>query len=399
MPLTVYMLGASIFVLGTSEFMLAGLLPALAADLAVSIPDAGLLISAYAIGMLFGAPLFAAATLRLPRKPTLLSSLGVFAAGHVAGALAPTYGVLFASRVLSAVACAGFWAVATATTVALVPEERRGRALALVAGGLTLANVIGAPLGTFLGQHLGWRSAFWAVAVLALAAMGGVALLVGETRRAGEEPPRLRHELRAYRRPQVWLALGITVLTTAATMATFSYLAPLLTEAAGLASGWVPAVLALYGIGTLIGISLGGRLADVSPLWTLAAGLTGQIAVAAALALAGTSTTVAVAGALALGLAGFLTNPALNTRVFALAEEAPTLAGASNVTGFNIGIVLAPWVSGSTIEAGFGYLSVTWSTIAFGVVALGAVALAATLRRRTHSALQHTGAVPVTEAC
>ncbi|AXB43014.1 Cmx/CmrA family chloramphenicol efflux MFS transporter [Amycolatopsis albispora] len=381
MPIAVYVLALSIFALGTSEFMLSGLLPPIAADLGVSIPDAGLLISAFAVGMLVSAPLLAAATLRLPRKLTLLGMLAVFLLGNVVGALSPAYGLLFASRVVSAAAAAGFWAVAAVTTVAMVPEQRRGRALAVVAGGLTVANVLGVPAGTWLGQVAGWRSAFWAVAVLTAVAMAGVLLLVPSVRPAAERPS-LRGELRSYRNPQLWLAFGITSASTAMAMATFSYLAPLLTEVSGLPSNWLPAVLGLYGVGAVIGITAGGRFADVHPLRTLAGGIGAAVVVLAVLAAAGSSVTVAVAAAFLLGLTGFVTNPALNVRVFALASSAPTLAGASNVSAFNVGIVLAPWLGGLTIDAGLGYLSVTWVSIAVGVVALGGVALASSRQQR-----------------
>ncbi|MGC7099667.1 Cmx/CmrA family chloramphenicol efflux MFS transporter [Amycolatopsis lurida] len=381
MPIAVYVLALSIFALGTSEFMLSGLLPPIAADLGVSIPDAGLLISAFAVGMLVAAPLLAAATLRLPRKLTLLGMLAVFGLGNLVGAVSPDYGLLFASRVVSAAAAAGFWAVAAVTTVAMVPERRRGRALAVMAGGLTVANVLGVPAGTWLGQFAGWRSAFWAVAALTAIAMIGVLLLVPSVRPAAERPS-LRGELRSYRNPQLWLAFGITSASTAMAMATFSYLAPLLTEVSGLPVDWLPAVLALYGVGAVIGITAGGRFADVHPLRTLAGGIGAAVVMLAVLAVAGASTTVAVIAAFLLGLTGFVTNPALNVRVFALASSAPTLAGASNVSAFNVGIVLAPWLGGLTIDAGLGYLSVTWVSIALGVLALGGVALASTLQQQ-----------------
>lgn len=380
MPLAVFVLGLSVFALGTSEFMIAGLLPPLAADLGVSIPDAGLLVSAFAAGMLVGAPLLAAATLRLPRKLTLVAMLAVFALGHVVGAVAPSYELLLATRVVSALACAGFWAVAAVTAISLVPEDRRGRAMAVVAGGLTTANVLGVPLGTALGQSGGWRAAFWAVAALTALALAGVLLLVPRAGGARQRPD-LRLELRAYRRGALWLALGITALTTAATMATFSYLAPLLTDVTGLAGSWVPIALALFGVGALIGITAGGRLADTRPLATLAASLVATLAVFVALAMDASSAPLTLALVFLLGFLGFLTNPSLNTRVFALAGAAPTLAGATNVTAFNVGIVVAPWLGGLAIDAGWGYLSVTWVSLAFAVAALAAVG-AARLRER-----------------
>src|SRR6478609_208610 len=178
MPMAVYILGLSVFALGTSEFMLSGLLPPIADDMDVSIPKAGLLISAFAIGMVVGAPLLAVATLRLPRRATLVALIAVFGLGQVAGALAPTYAVLFASRVVSALACAGFWAVGAAVAVAMVPATSRARALAVMIGGLSVANVLGVPAGAFLGEGLGWRAAFWAVGAASAIALVGIVTLV-----------------------------------------------------------------------------------------------------------------------------------------------------------------------------------------------------------------------------
>jgi MFS transporter, DHA1 family, chloramphenicol resistance protein len=380
MPLAVVVLGFSAFVLGTSEFMLTGLLPQIASDLEVSIPDAGLLISAYAVGMFVGAPVMAAATLKLPRKLTLLAMQATFLVGHVVGALAPTYGVLFGTRMISAFAQAGFMAVAFAITINLVPVDRRGRAMATLIGGITVATVIGVPAGTFVAQQAGWRSTFWVVA--ALCAITGVVVLrvvpsVDNVRRR----PRLRAELGAYRNPRLWLALTITSLTIAATFATASYLAPVLTDVTGLHPHWVPVVLSLFGVGSVIGIGIGGRLADRHPLHALAGGVVGTGVALVALALGARTAPVAVAAILLLGLAGFVVNPALNVRAFALAATAPTLGGASNISAFNVGLMAAPWLGGLTIDAGLGYLSVTWVSFVLAVVALAGIVLAAKLDR------------------
>ncbi|MFF1615294.1 Cmx/CmrA family chloramphenicol efflux MFS transporter [Amycolatopsis sp. NPDC058278] len=377
MPLAVFVLGLSVFALGTSEFMITGLLPGMAADLHVSIPDAGLLISAFAVGMVVGAPLLAIGTLRLPRRRTLLALLAVFVAAHVVGALAESYVLLFATRVVAAFACAGFWAVALATTIALVPAGRRGRAMAVLVGGLTVANIAGVPAGTFLGQHAGWRTAFWAVAVVTVVAVAGVALLVPET--TGDAAS-VRGELRLYRRGRVWLALGVIALAQAMIFAAFSYLAPLLTETDGLPEGWVPGVLALFGVGALIGITAGGRLADRRPFATLYGCL--GLALAALLVLAlTTDALVAVAAVMAFGVAGFGANPALNVRAYHAAGDAPTLVGASTTAAFNVGNTIGPWLGGVAIDAGLGFPSVAWTGIALGVATLAALTVAAAVQR------------------
>jgi DHA1 family chloramphenicol resistance protein-like MFS transporter len=376
-PLAVFVLGLSVFSLGTSEFMITGLLPGMAADLHVSIPDAGLLISAFALGMVVGAPLLAIGTLRLPRRRTLLVMLGVFVAAHVVGALADGYALLFATRVVAALACAGFWAVATATTIALVPVDRRGRAMAVLVGGLTLANVAGVPVGTFLGQHAGWRTAFWAVAAATLLAVAGVAALVPATTGG---PLSVRGELRLYRRGRVWLALGVIALAQAMIFAAFSYLAPLLTETDGLPEPWVPGVLALFGVGALIGITVGGRLADRRPFATLYGCL--GLALAALLVLAlTTDALVATAAVLVFGVAGFGANPALNVRTYQVAGDAPTLVGASTTAAFNVGNTVGPWLGGVAIGAGLGFPSVAWTGLALGVATLAALTVAAAVQR------------------
>ncbi|WP_405717486.1 Cmx/CmrA family chloramphenicol efflux MFS transporter [Streptomyces sp. NBC_00046] len=384
MPLAVYVLGMSAFALGTSEFMLAGLLPAIASDLGVSVPDAGLLVSAFAVGMLVGAPLLAVLTLRMPRRATMAGLLLVFVLGHVLGAVTDDYATLFASRVVSALACAGFWAVGAATAVSLVPSDRRGRAMAVMVGGMTVANVLGVPSGAYVAQQFGWRAVLWCVAVCALLALAGLLALVPQGSGSGGSGPRLRAELRAYTDGRVWLALATTALTSAGIFAAFSYLAPLLTDTAGLPVSWVPGLLALFGVGSVAGITLGGRFADGYPFGTLYAGIGAVALVLATLALAlptGAAVPLAVAVFL-FGVAGFAVSPALNARVFALADAAPTLAGATNVSAFNLGNTIGPWLGGLTIDAGLGYPSVCWLGAGLSVAALGTVGVSATLSHR-----------------
>ncbi|MFF3745249.1 Cmx/CmrA family chloramphenicol efflux MFS transporter [Streptomyces kronopolitis] len=384
LPLAVYVLGLSVFALGTSEFMLSGILQPLARDLRVSIPQAGLLVSAFAIGMVVGAPVLAAATLRLPRRTTLIALLALFGLGQVAGALSPSYGVLFVSRVLSALACAGFWAVGAAVAVSLVPVTARARAMAVMVGGLSIANIVGVPAGALLGEHAGWRAAFWAVA--GLAALGLVGVIAAVPRTAvptGEDRPQLRRELTIYKDKQVWLALTATALNGAAVFALFSYLSPLLTDTAGLAESWVPTVLALFGVGALIGTFLGGRIADAHLFGTLFGGIAASTVVLAVLALTARSPVAAVALSLLLGVTAFTTAPALNARMFNVANAAPTLAGATTTAAFNIGNTLGPWLGGLTIGAGWGYPSVAWTGAALAAGAVILTAFAFRLHRAT----------------
>ncbi|MER5225734.1 Cmx/CmrA family chloramphenicol efflux MFS transporter [Streptomyces flaveus] len=384
MPLAVYILGLSVFALGTSEFMLSGLLPAIADDMSVSIPRAGLLISAFAIGMVVGAPLLAVATIRLPRRTTLISLITVFGLGQIAGALAPNYAVLFASRVISALACAGFWAVGAAVAVAMVPANARARALAVMIGGLSIANVLGVPAGAFLGDHLGWRSAFWAVAAASGIALVGVVTLIPAIPLPAEKP-RLKRELRIYRDHQTWLTISIVALAAGGVFCTFSYLAPLLTDVAGLAEGWVPTVLALFGIGALVGTTIGGRIADAHLFGVLLSGIAASTVLLIALALLGQYALAAVALSFLLGVSAFYTAPALNARMFNVAGAAPTLAGATTTAAFNLGNTGGPWLGGAVIDAGFGYASTAWAGAAMTVTAGAASAFSLRLHRRPAS--------------
>lgn len=402
MPVAVYVLGLSVFALGTSEFMLSGLLQPLARDMGVSIPKAGLLVSAFAIGMVVGAPLLAAATLKLPRRTTLVALLAVFGLGQVAGALAPSYGVLFASRVVSALACAGFWAVGAAVAVSLVPVTARARAMAVMVGGLSIANIAGVPAGAFLGQHAGWRAAFWAVAGLsALGLVGVLALVPGTKPPTGADAPRLRTELGIYRDRQVWLALATTALNGAAVFCLFSYLAPLLTDTAGIDEGWVPTVLALFGVGALIGTAIGGRIADAHLFATMYGGIAASAAVLTVLALTAHTPAAAVGMALLLGVTAFATAPALNARMFNVANAAPTLAGATTTAAFNIGNTVGPWLGGLVIGAGWGYPAVAWTSAGLAALAVGTTAVASRLHRATAGSrviAGSSGAVPTASA-
>ncbi|MFD6812192.1 Cmx/CmrA family chloramphenicol efflux MFS transporter, partial [Streptomyces anthocyanicus] len=384
MPLAVSVLGLSVFALGTSEFMLSGLLQPIADDMDVSIPQAGLLISAFAIGMVVGAPLLAVATLRLPRKTTLVALITVFGLSQLAGALAPSYGILFASRVVSALACAGFWAVGAAVAVAMVPADTRARALAVMIGGLSIANVLGVPAGAFLGEHLGWRSAFWAVAAASAIALVGVVTRIPHLP-LPETKPRLRQELTIYRDRQVLLAITVTALAAGGVFCAFSYLAPLLTDVSGLDEAWVSGVLALFGIGALIGTVIGGRVADAHLFGVLLTGITASTVFLVALALFAAVPAATVTLAFLLGVSAFYTAPALNARMFDVAGAAPTLAGATTTAAFNLGNTAGPWLGGTVIDAGLGYASPAWAGAAMTLLALATAALALRLTRARKS--------------
>lgn len=383
MPLAVYILGLGIFAQGTSELMLAGLLPEIAADLRVTIADAGLLISGFAAGMLVGAPVLAVVTRRWPRRTALLVFLAIFALAHVAGAVTSDHTVLLWTRGIGAFVYAGFWAIAAAVAIGSVPESERGKAMGVVAGGLTVATVVGLPAGTMIGQQFGWRAAFWVVAVMSALAMIGVRAWVPADRPArSATATALSEDVRRLRNPRLWLAYLTTALSTTALLVSFSYLAPLLTGATGIGPSWVPAVLVLYGIGSLIGISVGARTSDRWPIPTLWVGITGVVVVSVGLATFAEAAWLVLPLVFLLGAFGFGTTPTLNSRPIGIAGGAETLVAAGNVSAFNLGITAGPWLGGIAIDSGAGYPSVGWIGAVVGVLALAMVAMSVRAARR-----------------
>lgn len=403
MPFAVYVLGLAVFAQGTSEFMLSGLLSGIAADLDVSLSAAGLLTSAFAVGMVVGAPLMALAGRTWPRRRALLLFLAVFVAVHVAGALTPSYGVLLATRFVGALANAGFWAVALTTAVAMVPDRLKGRATAVVVGGVTIACVVGVPAGAVLGERWGWRSAFWAVAIVSLPAFlavlrsipGGRGGRDGTGVGAAPVPASVpvRDELRALTGPLLRAVLLTMALVQGATFCTFSYLEPLLTRETGLGEGWVPVSLALFGAGSFAGVSLAGRFADARPVAVVATGMAALALGWAALALTAGSPVAALVLVPLLGLFAFGTGTALITRVLGLAPGAPTLAGAFSTTAFNLGATLGPWAGGLALDAGFGYRAPVWVSALLMVLALFVAATTTAKGRRPRAGERRPSAV------
>ncbi|MGW6735678.1 Cmx/CmrA family chloramphenicol efflux MFS transporter [Streptomyces sp. NPDC055013] len=368
MPFALFLLGVAVFAQGTSEFMLSGLVPDIARDLGVSVPAAGALTSAFAMGMVVGAPLMAALARRWSRRGALLGFLGVFLAVHVVGAVTDSFAVLVVTRVVGALANAGFLAVALVTAVALVEPEAKGRATSTLLGGVTLACVVGVPAGALLGQLWGWRAAFRAVALVSLPAVVAVARSVPGGAGGASEHPALRGELRALRSPRLRLTLLLGALVNGATFCTFTYLAPLVTNVTGLADGWVPVVLALFGAGSFVGVGVGGRFADRWPRAVLVGG-GGVLCLGwGALALGAGTPAVAlglvfVQGALSFGVGSTLISQALYA-----APGAPTLSGGFATAAFNMGAALGPWLGGTAIGSGLGYRAPVW--VSAGLVAL-----------------------------
>ncbi|NUT51762.1 MAG: MFS transporter [Saccharothrix sp.] len=372
MPFPLYLLALAVFAMGTSEFMLSGLLPDIASDLDVTVGSTGVLTSAFAIGMVVGAPVVAALARDWPRRPSLLGFLLAFAAAHVVGAVTTSFPVLSATRVVAALANAGFLAVALTAAATLVPADRKGRAVAVLLSGTTVAMIAGVPGGSLLGTAFGWRTTFWAVAALCLPAALGIVRGV-PAGRAGEGAtggPALRAELVQLTRPRLVLVMVLGALVNAATFASFTFLAPVVTGVAGLGEWWVPVVLVLFGAGSFVGVTVAGRLSDRRPGRVIAVGgpllLVGWPALAAAAdEPAALLTLVFLQGALSFALGGTLI-----TRVLYEAAGAPTMAGAYATAALNVGAAAGPLLAAATLGTALGPVGPLWASGLLVAVAL-----------------------------
>ncbi|WP_433184756.1 Cmx/CmrA family chloramphenicol efflux MFS transporter [Actinoallomurus sp. CA-150999] len=383
MPFVIYVLGLTVFAQGTSEFMLSGLIPDIARDLKVPIPAAGALTSAFAMGMIVGAPLMAVLSLRWPRRRALLVFLIAFMLAHVIGAITGSLSVLLVTRVLGALANAGFLAVGLATATALVPPNTKGRATSVLLGGITLACVAGVPAGAVLGQALGWRSAFWAVALVCLPAVFAVLRSVPDAARAtgGGTRPRARRELRALRSPRLLVVLLLAALVNAATFCTFTYLAVLVTDVSGFSEDWVPGMLALFGLGSFAGVTIGGRLSDTRPMRVLVPGGIALLAGWVLLAVTAGSPVAVLVLVFVQGTLSFAVGSTLIARILYAATEAPSLGGSFATAALNVGAAAGPAIGGGTIAAGLGYRSPPWVSALLVAAAFGTAGLAQAVRR------------------
>ncbi|MFF0735072.1 MFS transporter [Streptomyces chartreusis] len=382
MPLALLALAAGAFGIGTTEFVMMGLLPEVAGDLDISIPTAGHLVSAYALGVVIGAPLLAAVTARMPRRTVLIGLMALFVAGNALSAFAPDYDWLVAARFLSGLPHGAFFGVGAVVATSMVAPERKARSVSLMFLGLTVANIAGVPAGTLMGQHLGWRATFLGVSAIGLAAMASLALLIPRAQKSAAPAAGLRGELAALRSVPVWLALGTTVAGFGALFAAYSYVTPMLTDAAGYADSSVTLLLALFGVGATAGNLLGGRLADHAMRRTLFGGLI-SLAVVLALfpLLMSTAWSAALAVAL-LGMAAFVTGSPLNLMVMEKAASAPSLASSANQAAFNLANAGGAWIGGLALAAGFGVTSPALAGAVLAVLGLGVAGAAYAVDRR-----------------
>jgi DHA1 family inner membrane transport protein len=353
LPIQIYALTAAAFAIGTTEFVIMGLLPEIAADLQVSIPSAGLLVAGYALGVVVGAPILTLGSLRFERKSLLLGMMVLFIAGNVIAALAPTYSVLMVARVVAALCHGTFFGVGAVVAASLVPSERRASAIGLMFTGLALANILGVPGGTVVGQMFGWRATFWCVSAIGAAAAVAIAMLI----RPMPAPPSggIASELAALRNPGLWMALGTTVFGFGGVFVILTFIAPILRDATGMSPNGVAVALLVFGAGLTLGNPIGGRLADRSLMPSLTAIL---IVLSALQLLFGSAMFHPVATYAFLfcwGVAAFATIPALQTRVVLSSPKAPALASSLNIAGFNLGNACGAFIGGALIQYGFGY--------------------------------------------
>ncbi|MDY7548614.1 MFS transporter [Glaciimonas sp. Gout2] len=383
MPLALLVLALSAFAIGTTEFVIMGLLPDVARSLAVSLPSAGWLISGYALGVAIGAPIMAVATAALPRKRALLILMGVFIVGNLMCAVAADYGFLMFARVVTALCHGAFFGIGSVVAASLVPENRKASAVALMFTGLTLANVLGVPLGTALGQFAGWRTPFWAVAVLGVLAFVGLARILPSQK--DEKKTDLRSEFKQLGSAGIWAALATTTFFSAAMFALFTYVAPLLEQVTQVTPRGVTWTLFLIGLGLTLGNYLGGRLAD----WRLGASLT---AIFMLLALATATirwTSVALIPAevnlFIWAMVAFAAVPGLQINVMIFGKAAPNLVATLNIGAFNVGNALGAWVGGMVIAHGLGLQAIPIAAGALALVAVLAMQLSIRLAKTEKS--------------
>ena len=368
MPVALLALALSAFAIGTTEFVIMGLLPEVAGDLQVSIPSAGWLISGYALGVAIGAPIMALLTAKLPRKRTLILLMIIFIIGNVLCALAYTYNLLMLARVVTALCHGAFFGIGSVVAASLVAPSRQASAVALMFTGLTLANVLGVPLGTWFGQLFGWRATFWGVAIIGILAF--IALIVSLPTNKEEKPVHLASEVSALANGKLWLSLLMTVFFAAAMFALFSYIAPLLLQVTGITDRGVSWTLFLIGAGLTVGNILGGKLAD----WKVSFSLILSFVLIAVFSLLFSWTSHALWLAeitlFLWAMATFATVPGLQINVVRHGKDAPNLVSTLNISAFNIGNALGAWVGGAVIDKGYGLTSVPVAAAALSVVGL-----------------------------
>ncbi|WP_419996502.1 MFS transporter [Streptomyces boninensis] len=398
MPIALLALAIGAFGIGTTEFVVMGLLPDVAADFNVSIPTAGYLTTGYALGVVIGAPILTILGARVARKKMLMILMGLFIAGNLLSALAPAFGLMLAGRIVASLAHGAFFGIGSVVAANLVAPQKKAAAISLMFTGLTVANVVGVPGGTLLGHNIGWRATFAVVAAIGVVALFGLAKLIPELPRP--EGVSVRNEVTALRNPQALLAMAMTVLGFGGVFAAITYIAPMMTDVAGYADGSVTWLLALFGLGMVAGNLIGGRFADRALMPLLYVTLTALGATLALFTFAAHNKLLAAIAIFLIGGFGFATVPPLQKRVLDQTAGAPTLASAMNIGAFNLGNAIAAWLGGLVIAGGLGYTAPNWVGALLAAAALLLAFWSAALERRTAARESRvvTGAQPRTDA-
>ncbi|NHZ41452.1 MFS transporter [Massilia aquatica] len=385
MPLALWALTLSAFAIGTTEFVIVGLIPTIAASLGVSVPSAGLLVSLYALGVAIGAPVLTALTGRVPRKQLLLGLMALFTIGNLVAWMAPGYYALMAARVLTGLAHGVFFSIGSTIATSLVSKEKAASAIALMFTGLTVALVTGVPLGTWIGQSFGWQSTFLAVSLLGVIAFIGSYILVPSTI-AMSKPASLLTQLAVLRKPRLLLVYAMTTLGYGGTFIAFTYLAPILQEVSGFSASSVSLVMLVYGVSVAFGNIWGGKLADKKgPIKALQIVFALLAAVLLLLTFTASNMWLALGTVLLWGAVAFGNVPGLQVYVVQRAErdapQAVDVASGLNIAAFNVGIALGAW-GGGLIVAHMGLMATPWIGAIVVVGALGLTTLAGWLDRR-----------------
>lgn len=378
MPIGLFALALGAFGIGLTEFGIVGLLPQIASGFGITEQMAGYLVSGYALSVAVGAVALTAAMVRFERRSTLLALMGLFIAGNLISAIAQSYEMLMLGRIIAALCHGAFFSIGAVVAAEMVPKNKQASAISLMFAGLTVSNVLGVPLGTFLGLQLGWRSTFWALAIIGVVTMIGIRLLVPSL--PAPIHTSLRKEFGVFKRPQVWISAAVSILAFGGVIGGFTYIAFTIVEVSGFATATVPWLLVLFGVGTFVGNIAGGKAADRALNTSLSINLALLTVVLVTFALTAQSKAMTIISLFLMGSVGLATAPGLMLRIMNLAGDAPTMASGTNIAAFNVGNALGAWLGGLALSAGLGYVSPLWAGALLSFIGLFVLAAASMTR-------------------